>query len=161
MDALIFDFDGVVIDSEPIHLACFQDVLRPFGVTLTKEAYYGVYLGYDDYDCLREAARDAGAELSDEQIADLIAAKTALVQRAFARSVEAQPGSVELIRAAAEGGMAVGVCSGALREEIRLAARTIGVLDCFGTIVAAEDVQRGKPDPEGYALGFRITPLRG
>lgn len=150
MDALIFDFDGVVVDSEPIHLVCFQRVLGKVGVELSERAYYDKYLGYDDRDCLRIAACDAGLDLDEERIAELTAEKTVLVQRAFAESIEPLPGAVELIRAAAGAGVAVGVCSGALRQEIELASRTIGVLECFRAIVPAEDVARGKPDPEGY-----------
>lgn len=166
---MIFDFDGVVVDSEPIHLVCFQRVLGKVGVELSERAYYDKYLGYDDRDCLRIAACDAGLDLDEERIAELTAEKTVLVQRAFAESIEPLPGAVELIRAAAGAGVAVGVCSGALRQEIELASRTIGVLECFRAIVPAEDVARGKPDPEGYlkarerleaVTGRRILPGR-
>ncbi len=150
MDAVIFDFDGVVVDSEPVHFAGFRDVLATVGVELTLEDYYAKYLGYDDHDGLLIAARDRGAELSERRIADLTAAKTAMVQRAFRESIQALPGAVALIRAIADAGVPMAICSGALRDEIILASRTVGVLDCFQGIIAAEDVKRGKPDPEGY-----------
>ena len=51
MDAMLFDFDGVVVDSEPIHLSCFGEVLSRCGIELTDEDYYGKYLGFDDHDC--------------------------------------------------------------------------------------------------------------
>lgn len=169
MDALLFDFDGVVVDSEPIHLACFQRVLETVGISLSQREYYEKYLGYDDHDCLKVAAADRGRELGEEAIARLTAEKTVLVQRAFAESVQPLPGAVALIRAAAAADVPLAVCSGALREEIELASRTIGVLACFRTIVAAEDVAHGKPDPEGYlaarkrlaaAMGREILPAR-
>jgi HAD superfamily hydrolase (TIGR01509 family) len=147
---MIFDFDGVVVDSEPIHMAGFQQVLATLGITLTKDAYYSHYLGYDDHDCLLAVASDENVELAEHRIRQLIEMKTKLVQKAFAESIEALPGSAELIHAAGEAGLPLAICSGALREEIRLAARTVGVLDRFAVIVAAEDVRRGKPDPEGY-----------
>jgi len=154
VDALIFDFDGVVVDSEPVHLACFQRVLATIGVALTREDYYEKYLGFDDHDCFAAAARAAGADVTEERIAELTAAKTDLVRRAFAESVQPMPGAVELIRSAAAAGVPVGVCSGALREEIVQAARAVGVLEHFATIVSAEDVPRGKPDPAGYRLAL-------
>ncbi len=154
MDALIFDFDGVVVDSEPIHLACFQNVLARVEITFTREDYYGKYLGYDDRDCIATAARDNGKELSERQIAELIAEKTRLVKHAFGESIPPQAGAVDLIRAAADAGVPTAVCSGALKEEIRLAAETIGVLENFVTIVSAEDVSHGKPDPEGYRMAL-------
>jgi HAD superfamily hydrolase (TIGR01509 family) len=152
MDALIFDFDGVVVDSEPIHLAGFQEVMARASITLTREEYYGKYLGCDDHDCLAIAARDKGVELSERQIAEMTAEKTKLVKRAFGESIRPLPGAVDLIRAAADANVPTAVCSGALKEEIRLAAGTIGVLENFVTIVSAEDVSRGKPDPEGYRM---------
>jgi len=155
LDALIFDFDGVVIDSEPIHFGCFRQVLASAGVRLTREAYYADYLGYDDHDCFAAAGRDNGVEFSEARIAEMTAAKTVLVQQAYAGSVAPLDGAAELIRSAVAADVPVAVCSGALREEIVLASRALGVLDCFAQIVAAEDVRRGKPDPEGYRLVLR------
>jgi HAD superfamily hydrolase (TIGR01509 family) len=155
LDALIFDFDGVVVDSEPIHLVCFQQVLRTVGVNLTSEDYFRKYLGFDDHDCFATAMIDNGKTFTPAQLDGMIARKTILVKRAYAESILPLPGAAELIRSATEAHLAVGVCSGGLREEIELAARSLGLLDCFGTIVSAEDVRRGKPDPEGYLLACR------
>jgi len=155
VDALIFDFDGVVVDSEPIHLRCFQQVLAGVGVRLTTQEYYGKYLGYDDHDCFLAVAADKGLSVSESQVAEMIAAKTDLVRRAFAEAVCPLPGAVELIRSAALAGIPVGVCSGALREEIEMASKTIGVSEYFRLIVSAQDVSRGKPDPEGYRLAIQ------
>ena len=110
MDAIIFDFDGVVVDSEPVHLACFQQVLRTVGLDLSQEAYYTRYLGYDDHDCLLVAARDAGLALSEDRIADLTAAKTRLVQRTFAESIRPLPGAAELIHSAAAAAVPLAIC---------------------------------------------------
>jgi len=154
LDALIFDFDGVVVDSEPVHLRAFQRVLRGAGVEMTHDDYYGKYLGFDDHDCLAAAAADDRKRLTEAQIAEMIAAKTQLVQQAFRESIRALPGAAELIARAAGTGLPLAICSGALREEIELAARTVGVRRHFRAIVTAEDVRRGKPDPEGYSLAL-------
>src|SRR5206468_3786307 len=58
--ALVFDFDGVIADDEPLHLAAFQEALAAVGITLTREAYYARYLGFDDHDAVVEALREAG-----------------------------------------------------------------------------------------------------
>lgn len=152
MDAILFDFDGVIVDSEPIHLAAFQQVLGQQGLTLSREDYYSRYLGYDDRDCFGAVGRDKGKPFAAKQIAEMTAAKTQIVQDALAESIQAMPGAVELISAAAEASVPLAICSGALRGEIVQAARTVGVLGMFPTIIAAEDVQRGKPDPQGYRL---------
>lgn len=154
MDALIFDFDGVVVDSEPVHLATFQAVLKSIGVPLTKEEYYARYIGFNDHDCFQAALDAAGKNAPEPLLAELIAQKTAMVQRAFAESIKPLPGACELIRAARDAGIPVGVCSGALREEIELASRTVGVLDSWKVIVASQDVRQGKPSPEGYSLAM-------
>jgi beta-phosphoglucomutase len=154
MDAMIFDFDGVIVDSEPVHLECFQRALAEVGVPLAREDYYSKYLGYDDHDCFAAALRDAGKEAPEALIADLTRSKSRLVRATYARGVAALPGAVELIRAASAAGVPLAVCSGALREEIAQAAGAIGVLECFSAIVAARDVAHGKPDPEGYKLAM-------
>ncbi len=162
MDAMIFDFDGVVVDSEPIHLIAFQETLSKIGAKMTREDYYGKYLGFDDHDCLAAALRDNQMDCSEDQITDLIAFKTKIVQKAFTESIEPLPGAVTLIRQAGYAGIPMGICSGALRDEIELAARSVGVLECFGRIVSAEDVARGKPDPQGYQQALeQLSELTG
>ena len=154
MDALIFDFDGVIVDSEPVHLACFRQVLAGAGVDLSREDYYGKYLGDDDHDCFAAALAAAVHEADEERIADMIRAKSRLVRETYAGRVTPLPGAAELVRSAAAARVPLAICSGALREEIEQAARAVGVLDCFAVIVAARDVKRGKPDPEGYRLAL-------
>src|SRR6266478_1054819 len=65
--ALIFDFDGVIVDDEPLHLAAFQEALAAEGITLTREAYYARYLGFDDHDAVVEALREAGRPAPPER----------------------------------------------------------------------------------------------
>jgi len=151
-DAIVFDFDGVVVDSEPIHLAGFQRVLATVGVEMTREAYYAEYLGFDDRGCIEAAARDQGVQLAAHRVAQLIAAKTKMVKRLLSDCIDALPGAAELIRAASEAGVPLAICSGALRDEIELASRAVGVWDCFDVVVAAEDVKQGKPDPAAFRL---------
>ncbi|MGC9454258.1 MAG: HAD family hydrolase [Phycisphaerae bacterium] len=155
MDALIFDFDGVVVDSEPVHLWGFQQVLAGLGVELSQRDYYEKYLGFDDHDCLAAALTAAGMRYSETLLQELTEQKTRLVQKAYRESIRPLGGAVELIRAAAEAAVALAVCSGALRKEIELASRTIGVWDRFSAVVSAEDVSKGKPDPEGYVLALQ------
>src|SRR2546425_12418196 len=73
--ALIFDFDGVIVDDEPLHLAAFQEALAAEGITLTREAYYARYLGFDDHGAVVEALREAGQPARPERVRALMAAK--------------------------------------------------------------------------------------
>jgi len=107
LDALIFDFDGVVVDSEPIHLACFRQVLGRRGIDLPTEDYYGLYLGFDDHDCFEAVLKNNHRPVEEDEIAAMTAEKTALVQRAIAESIQPLPGALELMRAAREAQVAV------------------------------------------------------
>ena len=158
MDALIFDFDGVVVDSEPIHLDCFRKVLAKRGIELAREDYYSMYLGFDDHDCFAAVLTNNAREPDEDEIAVMTTEKTALVKRALAERVRPLSGALELMRAACDAGVPVGVCSGALREEIELAGRAIGATEMVRVLVAAKDVACGKPDPEGY---IKVMALLG
>jgi len=154
MDALILDFDGVIIDSEPIHLRAFASVLAPRGIILTREEYYANYLGFDDHDCFAAVFADRGMPITEDEIRLLTAAKSALVKAAYRQGVPALPGAYELVASAELAGMPIAICSGGLREEIELAGQAVGVLEHVMTIISAENVACGKPDPEGYRLAL-------
>jgi beta-phosphoglucomutase len=169
MDALIFDFDGVVVDSEPLHLQAFQAILEPEGVELSRPIYYGRYLGYDDKDCFQAIMRDFKQNWSPQKIKTLSEQKTRLTQEYISERAEPVPGTMEIIREAVERGIPLAICSGSLREEVYLGLQAAGVTDYFPVVVTAEDVAKGKPDPEGYELartrlaeagGKKILPAR-
>jgi beta-phosphoglucomutase len=162
MDAVIFDFDGVIVDSEPVHWAGFARVLRGEGVELGWEEYRERYLGFDDHDCFAAVLADRGIAAAEAALAALTRAKTAVVQEALASSAVAMPGAVALIDELSAGGVPLAVCSGALRAEIEVATRRAGVRGRFLAVVAAEDVRHGKPDPEGYVLAVaRLRSITG
>ncbi|MFP4355096.1 MAG: HAD family hydrolase [Phycisphaerae bacterium] len=150
LQAVIFDFDGVIVDSEPLHFKGFQEVLKQIGIDLSREAYYSHYLGYDDHDCFAMVLAERGEKADEDRVAELTRRKTLRMQALIGQSIEPLPGAVPLIRALAENRTPMAICSGALGHEIRQAAGAVGVVDFFPIIVSAEDVCYGKPDPEGY-----------
>ena len=153
IEALIFDFDGVVVDSEPIHCDCFRQVMKAeYGLDFTRETYFQRYLAYTDAECFHAMLEEHDKPCDAQVIARLTARKTQLVHQAFATSIPPMAGVVELMRQARSAGLAVGICSGALRSEIEAAARTVGARPFVQIIISAEDVQVGKPDPAGYML---------
>jgi len=155
MDAVISDCDGVIADSEPIHYAGFRDILAAQGVALTEQAYYERYLGFDDHDCLLAAGRDNGRDFTEDEIAEMTAGKTKIVQAEMHQSLKPMPGVAALFAALAEIGVPLGVCSGGLRTEVELATAGAGIGPMLEVLVCAEDVQAGKPDPEGYRLALQ------
>jgi beta-phosphoglucomutase len=150
LKAIIFDFNGVIVNDEPLHLDLFRVVLAQEGISLTDEAYHEKYLGYDDRGCFRAALADAGEEANDAgRIAALIDRKAAMYVEAIKERYLLFPGVVELVRRLAAG-YPLAIASGALRNEIDMVLSRGGIRGCFLEIIAAEDVSACKPDPEGY-----------
>jgi beta-phosphoglucomutase len=149
--AILFDFNGVLVDDEPIHLEMFQRVLEEEGIAMSVEDYFGSFLGLDDRGCFSAVLQAAGEAVTAPRLMRLIARKASYYQERIRRAgYPFFAGAVELVREAAGAGLMLGVVSGALREEIGGALAQAGVLDSFKVVVAAEDVAEGKPDPEGY-----------
>lgn len=152
LKAIIFDFNGVIVDDEPLHLELFRRVLSEEGVALSDEDYHAKYLGYDDRGCFVAALTDAGkveAAMNAAFIHELIERKAAYYCRAIEERFLLFPGVVELVKRLAER-YPLAIVSGALRGEIELVLARGGIRECFGVIIAAEDVSACKPDPEGY-----------
>ncbi len=153
--AILFDFNGVLVDDEPIHFELFRKVLAEEGIGLTEEDYYAHYLGFDDRDCLRAAFSAAGEALPPERLSELIERKADYYQERLRRQgFPAFPGGAELITEAGEAGMMLGAVSGALHGELAGGLEQLGVRSCFKVLVGAEDVAKSKPDPEGYRKGL-------
>lgn len=149
--AVLFDFNGVLVDDEPIHLEMFQRVLAEEGIALSAEDYYGRYLGLDDRGCFAAVLAAAGEQAAVPRLMRLIARKSAYYQeRVRQRGYPLFPGTAELVRELAAAGRMLGIVSGALREEVEGALRQSGLGPLFKVLVTAEDVAEGKPHPEGY-----------
>jgi len=151
LSAVIFDFDGIIVDTEPLHYRAFQEVLAPLGLGYSWQDYLEHYIGFDDRDALRNAFSAGGKTLSDGQLRKHIEEKGAAFQRIIASGVDAYPGVVELLRDFS-GSIPLALCSGALPTDIDPILVRLGIAGIFDVIVTAADVQASKPDPESYAL---------
>jgi beta-phosphoglucomutase len=152
--ATLFDFDGVLVDSEPVHLAAFNDVLASQGIVLAEREYVEHYLSLDDAGVFREAlARSRRRTLGEEEVRALVEAKHPRFLARFADAFRVFPGAAELLARRAERGP-VGIVSGALHDEITFALDRMGVRDGVGFIVSAERTAAHKPDPAPYLLGM-------
>ncbi len=145
--ALIFDFNGIIVDDEPIHFELFRRVLAEEGIELTEENYYARYLGFDDRGAFSAAYRENGRSLGESLLTRLIGRKAVYYQSAIQNKVRIFPGVEKLIAALAPA-VPLAVASGALRQEIETILSTAGLLKHFSVIISAEDVNRGKPEPE-------------
>ncbi len=147
--AIIFDFDGVIADSEPIHCGMLQRVLGEMGIFLSREEYYASYLGFDDRGCFETALATHQRPRSPELINDLIERKAQVFLEYIRDHPVTYPGVPEFIRGVATR-LPLAVASGALRHEIEFILDQGGIRKEFSHITSAEDVARGKPNPEGF-----------
>lgn len=157
--AVIFDFDGVLADSEPVHLQAFQQVLQTIGIGLTPEAYYARYLGYSDRDAFLQVTTDRGRTLSEAELAHLLQVKVDVFPTLLGDHALFQGAAACVDRIAAS--VPVAIASGALRHEIELMLDTGGLRHRFPIIVAAGDTPRSKPHPDPYARAFERLRTEG
>ncbi len=153
LQAIIFDFDGVIANSEPLHMRAFQDTLAEAGITLTHEDYYARYLGFDDVGLVEAVAKDTGRAIDTAGVTALVARKGAVMQALMHSGLVLFPGAAEFIRTAAAA-LPIAIASGALRHEIDEILEGAGLTPLFPVIVAAGDTPQSKPSPEPYRLAF-------
>jgi beta-phosphoglucomutase len=151
--AAVFDFDGVIVDSEPLHFRSLHDALLEDGVLITREEYWGSYLAYDDRGAIRLALEHHGQEAPPARVARIEGVKSAR----FAELIPQIPvfdGAPELVRALASE-LPVAIASGARHDEIEAILMGLGLRDSFSALVGADDVARTKPDPAPYLEAAR------
>ncbi|MEL6796456.1 MAG: HAD family phosphatase [Planctomycetota bacterium] len=153
IQAVVFDFDGVIADSEPVHERALLETVRGEGLNFTHEQYQTEIIGYDDRDAFPAIYRMNGKPFDPSQADRLIESKTELLHRLIAEgAVTPFPGTLDLARQAKVRGIPFAICSGALQKEIGLMLEAFGAADLFEIIVAADDVPKAKPDPAGYLI---------
>jgi beta-phosphoglucomutase len=158
-EAVLFDFNGVLVDDEPQHCVALQRVLADEGITLTREEYYASYLGFDDRTGFMEAYRRAQRTLTTELLTYLVAKKSKLYLELVATSLKLVAGAREFVLDAGKR-FRLGIVSGALRAEIDAVLRQTKLVDRFEIIVAGGEVPRCKPDPAAYLAAHRALDER-
>ncbi|MBE3603224.1 HAD family phosphatase [bacterium] len=160
--AIVFDLDGTLADTEPLHFAAFAETLRPEGIALDRADYFARLIGYDDRDCFATVLAEYGLSYNEEQIAALIERKAAVYGAMIAERDVLYPGAADFVRRCAER-FPLMLVTGTLRVEAEAILSGAGLRSLFLDIIAAEDVACGKPDPEGFLaalgrLGFLLRP---
>ena len=157
--AVVFDFDGVLADSEGLHLAAFQDVFSARGWTLARATYFDRYLGYDDRDLIQAFLEDHDLRASPAEVDALV------VEKAQKYDSRILGGLILFSTAAAcvarlNGAFALGIASGSLHSEIDTILRANKLDAAFQVIVGADDVPQSKPAPDSYAEAVRQLGVR-
>lgn len=155
---VVFDFDGVIVDSEPLHHRAFVRVAKSLGYAMSWEQYLAQFVGFDDRDAFRvilgHGPGKAASDAVEKQVAQLIREKAHAFELEVDQGVDTIPGSVQLIEQLA-GKLPIAIASGATKMDIRIILAKLGLDNVFDVTVTADDVARSKPDPESYAMAVR------
>ena len=161
LQAIILDFDGVVANSERLHLRAFQAALASTSLVLTDEAYYQRYLGFDDFGVFRALGQDMAAPFDPERLQGLVAEKAHRYEALAAAGEMLFPGASDFIRAAAAR-VPLAIASGAQTREIEDVLATAGLRECFLAVVGADQTRVSKPAPDPYLAAFaRMQAVAG
>jgi beta-phosphoglucomutase len=155
LKAIIIDFNGVIINDEPLHFMAMRDVVSEFGITLTEQEYWSQYLPLDDESCLKAICDHHSVKLSDFQKQRALSRKAERYEQLIGDQYPLNPGAAEFVTAAAER-YPLALASGARRDEIERTLHAAKLARCFKVIVAAEDFSLGKPHPESFLLALNL-----
>jgi beta-phosphoglucomutase len=149
LTTMIFDFDGVIADTEPLHFLSFRQTLAEIDIRLTESDYYANYLGYDDRGCFLAALAAHQHPVDPATLAQLMRRKANAYLDSIKNHLVIFPGVREFVRESAAA-YPLAIASGALRHEIEVILEQVGLRKEFLHITSAEDVTRGKPDPQPF-----------
>ena len=164
--AFIFDFNGVLADDEPVHMEAFQSVAEREGMRVTEAEYFERYLPFTDRELFGTLFADRERPLEPHQLDGLVHEKARHYHRILKERGQSDgrsilfPGARAAVEAAGRRGP-LAIASGARREEIDFVLEAGGLRDRFTVVVAAEDVERGKPDPEAFLKAAELVTAPG
>jgi len=149
LKAIIFDFDGVIANSEPAHFVTFQRVLAEEGIKISQADYYQKYLAMDDRGAFTTALTDFGRLSDPVYVSELIFRKSCYFEHYLKKEMDVYPDTLEFIKSV-QGRFPLAINSGALGAEIETVLIRINLRSVFSLVISADNIKRCKPDPEGY-----------
>jgi HAD superfamily hydrolase (TIGR01509 family) len=158
--AIVFDFDGVIANSEPLHFRAYRDVLAEIGVALTERAYFERYLGFDDVGAFEAIAADNALPIGHAGVRDLVERKAVRLEHLERDGSVLFPGAAEAVRRAAAA-LPIAIASGARADEIHRVLERERLASCFTAVVAAEDTAISKPAPDPYLRALTLLRAAG
>jgi len=148
--AIIFDMDGVICDSEPLHMQAFQEILKNEGIMITDQEYYDKYLAHDDRGSFEEALQTHSRPLPDlKGLNALLTAKARAFDELMKERMIIYPGVDAFVKKASQK-YSLALASGARRLEVEYVLKKAKIRDVFSAIVSADEVKNGKPQPEAF-----------
>lgn len=150
-EAVFFDFDGVLMDSEPVHFLCWSEVLAPFGVKIDWDTYAAHCIGVSDRAMMEAFARDSNPPVTADQLWAQYPVKQECFRKRMAIAPPFAPGLLEFVPVLA-GTYRLAVVSSSARAEVEPMLERAGIREYLGTVVCGEDVVHHKPAPDPYLL---------
>jgi len=146
---IIFDFDGIIVDSEPIIMKLTHEMAAQEGWAVSEEDYYRDYLALDDRGIVEHLFNSHGRPVDHARVEELVNWKSSVYGNIIENGLPTLPGAVEFVRQASKA-YPLAIASGSARSEIEHLLGKLGLRDLFRMIASADDCERSKPDPEVY-----------
>ncbi len=153
--AVIFDFDGVITDSEILHLRAFNQSLAQYGIEITKNDYYTMYLGFNDTDCYKLLIEKGLLKMDEQQINTLMIQKKKIFEQLAKAEGKMIEGVRDFLNMLEQNNIPMAICSGSLLTEVEMVLEEARLRHLFEVVVSGEQVKKGKPDPEGFLLSLQ------
>ena len=154
--AVIFDFDGVLVDSELLHHQAFNHIFTKFNFQISTAEYYDRFLGLSDEELLRTIDKEKELFLSENQSEQMLHEKAHTFKNLAMTQAAVIAGVPQILKMLADNKIPMAICSGALLPEIEMILKGANLRHFFDCIVSAEQIKKGKPDPEGFLLALKL-----
>jgi HAD superfamily hydrolase (TIGR01509 family) len=154
LKVILFDFNGVIINDEPIHQELVDEILLGENLRPKLGEFQQFCLGRSDRACLKDILFQRGRYITDEYLDRLIEIKSQAYQQRLEKleSLPIYPELTDFLKKIQERGLKIGLVTGALRSEVKLILDRAGIASYFNVIVAGDDIKTSKPQPDGYLL---------
>ena len=156
LKAVIFDFDGVIADSELLHYKAINQIVARFGVDIPREKYWEHYLGYTDIDCFKAISDHYELDFGDKVLWHLVDEKFIIFEELVRSGTTIIDGVTDFVKMLVDNEILVAICSGAVAADINLMLQGSELKKVFDIIVSADDIKKGKPDPEGFTKALQF-----
>lgn len=157
-DSILFDFDGVLADSEPVHYACWAEIVRPLGIDLTWDTYAANCVGLTDSAFLELIGSQATPPVPAAALREHFPRKRAMFLERMLAKPPVDPELVAFIKSLAVYKLAVVTSSN--RREVEPMLDRMEIRSCLGALVCGGDVRRHKPEPDPYLLAAELLPAK-
>lgn len=161
--AIIFDFDGVILDSEPLHFQACREAFEALNIPFTYEEFSKKYIGLADKDLFPQFLNNNGYVFSPEKLAHLLDIKNEAYEKIIRNCPDLPviPGLELFLQQLRQEKKLLAICSGSTRKDITILLERLNLASYFMSIVSTEDVRKGKPSPDGFLLAaerLRVSP---